>query len=134
MRRVKSLRLLTLNRRNHQGSDGDDEQPNISRIGNIEFNADTYQATTLGGTPIELTTHEFRLLLTLAAAKNRVLNRDQLIDALYGRSHDPLDRSVDVLIAKIRKKLKASGLDNTIVTVRGAGYKYNQHQETSIQQ
>ena len=127
MRRVGNLRAIAVdNKVNRQVSD-DAELPRVVRYGSIEFDGDTYQATTVSGKPIALTTHEFRLLFTLAEAKSRVLNRDQLIEALYGRAHDPLDRSVDVLIAKIRKKLKASGLENVIVTIRGAGYKYNQH-------
>ena len=127
MRRVGNLRSIAVdNKGNRQVSD-DAELPRVVRYGSIEFDGDTYQATTVSGKPIALTTHEFRLLFTLAEAKSRVLNRDQLIEALYGRAHDPLDRSVDVLIAKIRKKLKASGLENVIVTIRGAGYKYNQH-------
>jgi DNA-binding response OmpR family regulator len=127
MRRVGNLRSIAVdNKGNPQVSD-DAELPRVVRYGSIEFDGDTYQATTVSGKPIALTTHEFRLLFTLAEAKSRVLNRDQLIEALYGRAHDPLDRSVDVLIAKIRKKLKASGLENVIVTIRGAGYKYNQH-------
>ena len=127
MRRVGNLRSIVVdNKGNRQVSDGA-ELPRVVRYGSIEFDGDTYQATTVSGKPIALTTHEFRLLFTLAEAKSRVLNRDQLIEALYGRAHDQLDRSVDVLIAKIRKKLKASGLENVIVTIRGAGYKYNQH-------
>ena len=127
MRRVGNLRSIAVdNKGNPQVSD-DAELPRVVRYGSIEFDGDTYQATTVSGKPIALTTHEFRLLFTLAEAKSRVLNRDQLIEALYGRAHDQLDRSVDVLIAKIRKKLKASGLENVIVTIRGAGYKYNQH-------
>lgn len=127
MRRVGNLRSIAVdNKGNRQVSD-DAELPRVVRYGSIEFDGDTYQATTVSGKPIALTTHEFRLLFTLAEAKSRVLNRDQLIEALYGRAHDPLDRSVDVLIAKIRKKLKASGLENVIVTIRGAGYKYSQH-------
>ena len=127
MRRVGNLRSIAVdNKGNRQVSD-DAELPRVVRYGSIEFDGDTYQATTVSGKTIALTTHEFRLLFTLAEAKSRVLSRDQLIEALYGRAHDPLDRSVDVLIAKIRKKLKASGLENVIVTIRGAGYKYNQH-------
>lgn len=127
MRRVGNLRSIAADNRSNQHVSEDAELSRVVRYGSIEFDGDTYQATTVSGKPIALTTHEFRLLFTLAEAKSRVLNRDQLIEALYGRAHDPLDRSVDVLIAKIRKKLKASGLENVIVTIRGAGYKYNQH-------
>ncbi len=127
MRRVGNLRSIAADNRSNQHVSEDAELRRVVRYGSIEFDGDTYQATTVSGKTIALTTHEFRLLFTLAEAKSRVLNRDQLIEALYGRAHDPLDRSVDVLIAKIRKKLKASGLENVIVTIRGAGYKYNQH-------
>ena len=127
MRRVGNLRSIAADNKRNRGISDDSELPHVVRHGSIEFNVDTYQATTVFGKAIALTTHEFRLLFTLAEAKSRVMNRDQLIEALYGRAHDPLDRSVDVLIAKIRKKLKAAGLENMIITIRSAGYKYNHH-------
>jgi len=110
MRRVQS-----------QVSESEDDLDVIS-IGNIELNLNSYEAVGRTGA-IGFTVHEFQLLAFLAKGKGRVLSRDQILDELCGRYWSPFDRSVDVLIGKIRQKLKAAGEADLIITVRGAGYK-----------
>ena len=110
MRRVQS-----------QVSESEDVLDVIS-IGNIELNLNSYEAAGRTGS-IGFTVHEFQLLAFLAKGKGRVLSRDQILDELCGRYWSPFDRSVDVLIGKIRQKLKAAGEADLIITVRGAGYK-----------
>ena len=110
MRRVQS-----------QVSEPEDDLGVIS-IGNIELNLNSYEASGRTGS-IGFTVHEFQLLAFLAKGKGRVLSRDQILDELCGRYWSPYDRSVDVLIGKIRQKLKAAGEADLIITVRGAGYK-----------
>ena len=110
MRRVQS-----------QVSESEDDLDVIS-IGNIELNLNSYEAVGRTGS-IGFTVHEFQLLAFLAKGKGRVLSRDQILDELCGRYWSPFDRSVDVLIGKIRQKLKAAGEADLIITVRGAGYK-----------
>ena len=94
----------------------------IITVGNIELNLNSYEAAGRKGS-IGFTVHEFQLLAFLAKGKGRVLSRDQILDELCGRDWSPYDRSVDVLIGKIRQKLKATGEADMIITVRGAGYK-----------
>ena len=94
----------------------------IITIGNIELNLNSYEAAGRTGS-IGFTVHEFQLLAFLAKGKGRVISRDQILDELCGRDWSPYDRSVDVLIGKIRRKLKAAGEADMIITVRGAGYK-----------
>lgn len=73
--------------------------------------------------PVDLTSREFALLVVLIEAKNKVLSRDKIMDLLVGRDWFPSDRSVDVLIGRIRKKLGTNPDDPEIIkTVRGAGY------------
>jgi len=110
MRRVQS-----------QVSESEDDLDVIS-IGNIELNLNSYEAVGRTGS-IGFTVHEFQLLAFRAKGKGRVLSRDQILDELCGRYWSPFDRSVDVLIGKIRQKLKAAGEADLIITVRGAGYK-----------
>ena len=110
MRRVQS-----------QVSESEDDLDVIS-IGNIELNLNSYEAVGRTGS-IGFTVHEFQLLAFLAKGKGRVISRDQILDELCGRDWSPYDRSVDVLIGKIRQKLKAAGEADMIITVRGAGYK-----------
>jgi|TARA_B100001105_G_C22383034_1_gene440549 DNA-binding response OmpR family regulator len=91
-------------------------------IGDITLNLESYEATNKEGS-IGLTTHEFQLVAILAKSQGRVLNRDQILDQLSGRDWVPYDRSIDVLVGKIRNKIKAAGEPNLIITVRNAGYK-----------
>ncbi|HIE86792.1 MAG: response regulator [bacterium] len=91
-------------------------------IGDITLNLESYEATNKEGS-IGLTTHEFQLVAILAKSQGRVLNRDQILDQLSGRDWAPYDRSIDVLVGKIRNKVKAAGEPNLIITVRNAGYK-----------
>jgi DNA-binding response OmpR family regulator len=75
------------------------------------------------GAEVPLTTGEFDLLLALARAAQRVLSRDQLMNALHGRDAGPFDRAIDAQIGRLRRKLGDSAEQPTLIkSVRGAGY------------
>lgn len=75
------------------------------------------------GAPVTLTTAEFDLLACFVQRPRRVLTRDQILDWMRGRSADPYDRTVDMLVSRVRKKLDtASPGSNLINTVRNGGY------------
>jgi len=75
------------------------------------------------GTFVELTGGEFRLLLALAEHPGRVLTRDQLLDLTRGREAGPFDRSVDVQVSRLRRKLEDDPKQPLLIkTVRGGGY------------
>lgn len=76
------------------------------------------------GENIYLTSHEFRLLQAFVLRPNRVLSRDELMDQIAGRDWNPMDRSIDVLIAKLRKKIEPNPAQPTLIkAIRGEGYK-----------
>jgi DNA-binding response OmpR family regulator/tetratricopeptide (TPR) repeat protein len=78
-----------------------------------------------GGSEVPLTRAEFSLLLTLARHPGRVLSRDQLRSGLNGRVSDAFDRSIDVLIMRLRRKIEADPKEpRIIVTMPGEGYKF----------
>jgi two-component system, OmpR family, response regulator BaeR len=79
---------------------------------------------TLGGTPVDLTPVEFRLLRTLAESPGRVFSRQQLVDQLY-TDHRVVDaRTVDSHIKNLRRKLVRVGAEqNLIQSIYGVGYK-----------
>jgi len=82
------------------------------------------ELTTPGNAQVPLTTYEFRLLRALAEAAPRVLGRDHILDTVAGRDAMPLDRSVDVLVGKLRKKVEKNPKTPKIIkTVRSTGYK-----------
>lgn len=74
------------------------------------------------GNAIELTGAEFDLLLTFLDRPGRVLSRDQLLDLTHGRDGDVLDRSIDVLVSRLRRKLDGSGTTRLFKTIRNGGY------------
>ncbi len=66
---------------------------------------------------------EYRLLRIFLAHPNRILNRDQLVDLTQGRDADPLDRSIDVQVSRLRHRLSDDPKDPKLIkTVRGEGY------------
>jgi two-component system OmpR family response regulator len=78
------------------------------------------------GHEVELTAGEYDLLIALAERPRRVLNRDQLIDLTRGRSAAPFDRSIDVHISRLRRKLRlAPDAADIIKTVRYGGYVFS---------
>ena len=83
-----------------------------------------YELIAPSGEPVHLTTHEFQLLCAFVEHSDRVLTRDAILELIAGRDWSPFDRSVDVLVGKLRKKLRDDPDDPQLIkTVRGAGYK-----------
>jgi two-component system OmpR family response regulator len=74
---------------------------------------------------VDLTSAEFDLLHALIARAGRLLSREQLLDLTSGRNSDPFDRSIDVLMSRIRRKLRDGGGEDVIKTVRNCGYQCN---------
>jgi two-component system response regulator CpxR len=79
--------------------------------------------------PVEVTTFEFDILEMLMRAAGRVLSRDDLMEALYNRKATPFDRSIDMHVSHLRKKLESDR--PRIKTVRGVGYQFCRTPEES---
>ena len=78
-----------------------------------------------GGEHQELTTSEFKLLEAFVKRPHRVLSRDDIMDLLKGHDWSPLDRSIDNLVARLRKKIERDPeRPQLIKTVRGMGYTF----------
>lgn len=78
------------------------------------------------GQVIPLTAMEFNLLKLFAKNKGRVLNRDQILEGAHDREWDPFDRSIDIRISRIRKKIESNPEKPAAIrTVRGLGYIYD---------
>lgn len=93
------------------------------RFDRFLIDLDVRQVTTFNHVPISLTTAEFDLLACFVTRPRRVLTRDQILDWTRGRSCEPFDRTVDVLMSRLRRKLElASPGSNLINTVRNGGY------------
>ncbi len=79
---------------------------------------------TIEGSVIDLTLSEFELLSFLADKKGWVFTRGQIVDAIHGENYAVTERSIDVIIVGLRKKLKQYA--SLIETVRGVGYRFKE--------
>jgi len=97
------------------------EQPQLIRCGELAIDLSGHEVT-FRGQRVALTATEFRILEFLAGRPGRVFTRDEIIDAALGHETAVFDRTVDVHITAIRRKLGAGA--EQIETVRGFGYKF----------
>lgn len=97
----------------------------IVRFDGWEFDPRRRELRTADGSPCNLTSTEFRLLEVFINHANRVLTRDQIMDLLKGHEWSPLDRSIDNLVARLRRKIEPPDESpHLIKTVRGLGYTF----------
>ncbi len=97
------------------------------RAERIEVGALTIDTTTMvvtvNGAPVPLTTIEFSLLHALAQRAGRVLAREQLLQLLHGTSEEAFDRSIDVVVSRVRAKIEFDARNPRLLkTIRGVGY------------
>ncbi len=92
----------------------------VIRLGPLLIDPERHQVE-IDQEPLSLTLTEFRLLTALAAARGRVLNRNQLMDQAMGLDCVATDRTIDVHITALRRKL--GPLRSWVQTIRGVGYK-----------
>ncbi|TXS90169.1 response regulator [Parahaliea maris] len=93
------------------------------QVGRLNLNSSQRQAI-YDGTTLALTSAEFNVLYSLLARAGQVVDKDTLCQEALGRPLSAYDRSIDVHVSKIRRKLAELGGDNLILSVRGAGYQY----------
>jgi class 3 adenylate cyclase len=96
-------------------------------VGFADFVVDVagHRVTGRGGRDVPLRRAEFTLLLAFLRAPGRVLSRDHLLDAVAGRESGPFDRSIDVLVSRLRRKIEPEPRSpRLILTVPGVGYRF----------
>ena len=95
-----------------------------SRVGRLEVRPDEYAAL-VDGRPLHLTRRELEILAVLAARPDRVIPREELYEAIWGKDLDGGQRSVDVYVSRVRNKLAVALPDvETIQTFSGIGYRF----------
>jgi DNA-binding response OmpR family regulator len=95
-------------------------------FGTFTLNLEAAKLYSAEGEEVPLTAMEFSLLKVFAENKSRVLNRDQILEQAHDRSWHPFDRSIDIRISRLRRKIEANPQKPMIIkTVRGIGYIYD---------
>src|SRR5262249_46310144 len=113
-------RIRAILRRTRAGGEGA-LVPDVIKVGDVELDP-ARRSVHHHGKPVELTSVEFGLLHVLLREAGRVVTREALVDEVLGRKFSPFDRSIDMHVSKVRKKLGDSNSEDHIKTVRGAGY------------
>jgi DNA-binding response OmpR family regulator len=101
----------------------------VMRFGTLEIDRNA-RTVTVGGTPADLTSYQFDLLVAMAERAGRVLTRDQIMEAVRGRELEAFDRSIDVHMGRIRAAIEVDAKNpKRILTVRGVGYVFAKQQD-----
>jgi DNA-binding response OmpR family regulator len=112
-------RLRAVTRRTSRPSE---EEPQELVVGPLRINVSAHTAV-IGDKPLTLTAVEFDLLAALARSRGRVKSREQLLEEVRTRDYDVFDRSIDVHIAALRKKLGDDAKEPRFIkTIRAVGY------------
>lgn len=93
-------------------------------FGNWTLDATSRELKAQSGEFRELTTAEFSLLELFVRHAHRVLSRDEIMDLLKGHDYSPLDRSIDALVSRLRRKIDDGTQIEHIKSVRGVGYMF----------
>jgi len=121
--KVLTARVKAVLRRSEAAEEPSAED--VLRIGDLVIHPGRHEVSVNGKT-VDLTASEFGLLHFLARRPGWVFTRYQIVDAVHGEDYPVTERSVDVQIVGLRKKLKKSG--DCIETVRGVGYRFKDTQ------
>lgn len=119
--KVLVARVRAILRRRRKKTEESDHQ--IRQEGDMMIDTARHKVT-IGGAPLDLTLSEFGLLAFLADKKGWVFTRGQIVDAIRGENYAVTERSIDVIIVGLRKKLKDYA--QLIETVRGVGYRFKE--------
>ena len=95
-------------------------EPTVRRFDGFSLHPETREVR-VGDAPVELTTMEYELLMLLATEPGRAFSRDEILGALKGTEHELFSRSVDILVSRLRAKLRPA---TPVHTVHGAGYAF----------
>jgi DNA-binding response OmpR family regulator len=121
---VARIRAIFRRTRPEDGDADAPTEPAVCRVDDIELELHTRRVFKQGRT-IDLTAVEFSLLKVLLQSAGTVVSREELIREVLGRSYSPYDRSIDVHVSKLRRKLgEKVGQAERIQAIRGEGYLY----------
>ena len=119
--RIRSVGRRSVQPLSPAGASG--ERPHVLRFDQFVLDTGRRELGRADGTTIALTTGEYELLLMLCEQSGRILSRDQILQRTHHRDAGPFDRTIDVQIGRLRRKLGDDGKEPRVIkSVRGAGY------------
>lgn len=118
-------RVRAVLRRHTAGPQATEREKGVLTFDGWTVNLPRRELTSPTGGVVELTGAEFDLLVSLCDHAQRVIARERLIELSRSRLGDSSDRSIDVLVSRLRRKLSSEGKAAPIITVRGIGYMLN---------
>ena len=111
--------------RRSERPDADPPADDVRRFAGWILDITKRRLTSPQGDRVKLTRGEFELLVVFVRSRNKVLTRDQILDQVSGRHWAPVERTVDVMVRRLRKKLKLDpSSPKMITTVYGIGYTF----------
>ena len=113
--------VLRRTQNNNQNSKEQNQKEHIQHIGPLEINPSSRTAVAKGQT-LDLTSTEFNLLQTLVKHAGHIVSKESLSEHGLGRTLEKYDRSIDMHMSNLRKKMAQHNLESMIITVRGHGY------------
>jgi two-component system, OmpR family, response regulator len=96
----------------------------VFRFEGFVADPETRRVLAANGSEIALTAAEFSLLMAFLERPGKMLSRNQLLDITQGRGADPFDRSIDVLVSRLRRKLNDADKQQLLKTQRNGGYQF----------
>jgi len=124
--RELEARIKAVLRRKSPAADENTESRKRFRFGKTWLDIERAQLMDETGAEVPITSMEYNLLKLFALNRGRVLNRDQILEGAHDRSWDPFDRSIDIRISRIRRKIEVNPSRPVVIrTVRGIGYVYD---------
>lgn len=130
--RELTARIKAVLRRSRHVSADTEEEATVFHFGDFTLDPRLRKVSQEDGTQVDLTAAEFDLLKVFVERPGRLLSRDQLLDFTQGRGRGPLDRSIDVLMSRLRRKLDDKQAGDIFKTVRNGGYQLTVPVRTSV--
>jgi two-component system OmpR family response regulator len=123
--RIRAV-LKRAQRNMSEAGDTDPEESTIYQIGELELDTGPRRLTTSDGQVVSLTDGEYQLMLAFVSHPNRVLSRDYLLDLTRDRDFAPFDRSIDIQVSRLRRKIEPDPKQPRYIrTIRNGGYIFN---------
>jgi two-component system, OmpR family, response regulator len=122
--RIRAILRRVEDRENHGKPSG-----HVCRFEGFVADPKTRNVVAADGTEIALTAAEFSLLMAFLERPGKMLSRNQLLDITQGRDAERFDRSIDVLVSRLRRKLNDTDRQQLLKTQRNGGYQFTAHVE-----